>query len=114
MNDPIKNFRLSNIVAMASNDSRTRSANGREVELLVRLVLLLLFLDFFAFPQMLNTSWGNARSDWIERLVGFLAEGQGILWFSLQNLLCKWLCKWVQFEVQIAPICTTETYREYI
>ena len=96
MNDPIKSFRLSNIVAMASNDSR--SANGREVELLVRLVLLLLFLDFFAFPQMLNTSWGNARSDWIERLVGFLAEGQGILWFSLQ----------------IAPICTAGTYSEYI
>ena len=44
MNDPIKSFRLSNIVAMASNDSR--SANGREVELLVRLVLLLLLLDF--------------------------------------------------------------------
>ena len=96
MNDPIKSFRLSNIVAMASNDSR--SANGREVELLVRLVLLLLFLDFFAFPQMLNTSWGNAGSDWIERLVGFLAEGQGILWVSLQ----------------IAPICTAGTYSEYI
>ena len=96
MNDPIKSFRLSNIVAMASNDSR--SANGREVELLVRLVLLLLFLDFFAFPQMLNTSWGNAGSDWIEQLVGLLAEGQGILWFSLQ----------------IAPICTAGTYSGYI
>ena len=57
-----------------------------------------LILDLFAFPQMLNTSWGNAGSDWIEQLVRFLAEGQGILWFSLQ----------------IAPICTAGTYSEYI
>ena len=58
--------------------------------------LLLLYDQGFGeiqlFPQVRDASWGNAGGDWIEQYVGFLAEGQGILWlfnlfFAPQDLL---------------------------
>ena len=59
--------------------------------------LLLLYDQGFGeiqlFPQVRDASWGNAGGDWIEQYVGFLAEGQGILWlYNCLKLLHRYLC----------------------
>ena len=81
MSDLSKSFRSSNIARMASSDPR--SAKGREVELLVRCSSYFSFgcgPQHCLFFQVPNASWRNAGSYWIEQYIGFLAEGQGILW----------------------------------
>ena len=83
MSDLSKSFRSSNIARMASSDPR--SAKGREVELLVRCssyfsFIIKIWTSALPFLQVPNASWGNAGSYWIEQYIGFLAEGQGILW----------------------------------